>query len=185
MELSDLEKTNQELREENENLLNIIKEFTSKMDNINSILKNSKSGKIDLSLIKKCLEDIQENKNKIENSNKVSIYDENTSENNSENSNESLKMKNSVSRSFHSKECNCFSCSVADLSNQLYYNCTDYVKEEISEKNFKEKTIKAINECEFVKNIISKNKYHLLTIYKSRNQLLKKKYNDLLKKLKI
>jgi len=103
---------------------------------------------------------------------KKSIYDDT-------NTDTSLKNKKTVSRSFHSKECDCFSCDVADLSNQLYYICTDYVKEAITKEIFKERAVIALNECDFIKNIISKNTHDLLTIYKLRYQLLRRKYNEL------
>ena len=94
--------------------------------------------------------------------------------------NETKKSK-TVPSGFHSKKCNCLSCNIADFSNQLYNNCKDYVKEKISKDTFVERTIEALNECYFIKNVISKRTHDLLDIYKARSQLYKQKYNDLLK----
>ncbi len=95
--------------------------------------------------------------------------------------NETKKSKN-VPSGFHSKKCNCLSCSIGDFSNQLYNNCKDYVKEKISKDTFVERTIDALDECHFIKNVITKRSHDLLDIYKRRSQLYKQKYNDLLKR---
>tara|TARA_B100001248_G_scaffold238537_1_gene203218 strand:+ start:749 stop:1312 length:564 start_codon:yes stop_codon:yes gene_type:complete len=183
METSNLQEVNKQLNSENERLLDIIRDLTSKMEKVTKILKNNKDGKVDLNLIYEYMNEINsinDKKKTMKNKSnqktkspvKKSIYDDT-------NTDTSLKNKKTVSRSFHSKECNCFSCDVADLSNQLYYICTDYVKEDITEKRFKQRAIKALNECDFIKNIVSKNTHDMLTIYKLRYQLLRRKYNEL------
>ena len=180
METSNIEEVNKQLNSENEKLLAIIRDLTSKMEKVTKILKNNKDGKVDLNLIYEYMDEInsindkqKSMKNKsTKNPIKKSIYDDTNTE-------ISLKNKTKVSRGFHSKECVCFSCNVADLSNQLYYICTDYVKEDITKEVFKERTIKAINECDFIKNIVSKNTHDMLTIYKLRYQVLRRKYNEL------
>ena len=193
METSNLQEVNKQLNSENERLLDIIRDLTSKMEKVTKILKNNKDGKVDLNLIYEYMDEINcinDKKNLMKNKSKKtkspvkkSIYDNTNTETNTEtNTDTSLKNKKTVSRSFHSKECNCFSCDVADLSNQLYYICTDYVKKDITEKKFKERTIKALNECDFIKNIVSKNTHDMLTIYKLRYQLLRRKYNELIVK---
>ena len=182
MESSNLQEVNKQLNSENERLLDVITDLTSKMEKVTKILKNNKDGKVDLNLIYEYMDEINcinDKKKSVKNKSKEtkspvkkSIYDDT-------NTDTSLKNKKTVSRSFHSKECDCFSCDVADLSNQLYYICTDYVKEDITEKRFKQRVIKALNECDFIKNIISKNTHDMLTIYKLRYQVLRKKYNEL------
>ena len=186
METSNLEEINKQLNSENERLFDLIRDLTSKMEKVTKILKNNKDGKVDLNLIYEYMDEINsindkqksmKNKSnqKIKTPVKNSIYDDT-------NTNTSLKNKKTVSRSYHNKECNCFSCDVADLSNQLYYICTDYVKKDITEQRFKEKAIKALNDCDFIKNIVSKNTHDMLTIYKLRYQLLRRKYNELIVK---
>lgn len=195
METSNLQKVNKQLNNENEKLLGVIRHLTSKMEKVTKILKNNKDGKVDLNLIYEYMDEINsinDKKNLMKNKSKKtkspvkkSIYDNTNTETNTDieiNTDTSLKNKKTVSRSFHSKECDCFSCDVADLSNQLYYICTDYVKEDITEKKFKERAIKALNECDFIKNIVSKNTHDILTIYKLRYQLLRRKYNELIVK---
>lgn len=135
----------------------------------------------DLDLIHEFFEKINQEKNRKTDS----IYDivnDTVDDTVNDTVNDTVDDKNTkVSRSFHNKTCECFSCSIADLSNQLYYNCTNYVKKSISKDVFVERTIEALNECYFIKNVITKRTHDLLDIYKARSQLYKQKYNDLLK----
>ena len=152
----------------NEKDLDLIHEFFEKIN-------QEKNRKTD-SIIKDTVKDTVKNtvKNTVNDTVDDTVDDTTDDTVNDENTN--------VSRSFHNKTCVCFSCNIADLSNQLYYNCTNYVKKSISKDVFLERTIKAFDECYFIKNVISKKTHELIDIYKRRSQLYKQKYNDLLKR---
>ena len=81
----------------------------------------------------------------------------------------------------HALKCECIGCEVADLSNQLYYNCIDYTKDTIDETAFKSLAVNAINECKFISQLINTKENQLLIHYRESYQRLGIKYRTLLK----
>lgn len=163
----------------NKNLKNTVRLKEKKRDIFNRLEKiTSQNNEKDLDLIHEFFEKINQEKNRKTDS----IIEDTVDDTVDDIVNDTVNDENTkVSRSFHNKTCVCFSCSIGDLSNQLYYNCTNYVKKSISKDVFLERTIKAFDECYFIKNVISKKTHELIDIYKRRSQLYKQKYNDLLK----
>jgi len=58
METSNLQEVNKQLNSENERLLDVIRNLTSKMEKVTKILKNNKDGKVDLNLIYEYMDEI-------------------------------------------------------------------------------------------------------------------------------